>query len=480
MLLAIVFVLLLSLLIVLFVPACNPTLVKKIGLFSSFLVLWLTILCWGSHVPNSYFQSNDLAYWVDTATSSLKWGPVQFGLDEISTPFVLLTALLTPVCIIVSWTTVRHLVREFVFCLLAIHLLLIGVFTSLNVLVFYILFEVILIPMFIIIGVWGSRKERERAAYYFFFFTLAGSLLMLLSIFVLYVVTGTLDYQLLVDTNIPPSIQIWCFLGFFFSLAVKVPKIPFHIWLPQAHVEAPVAGSVILAGILLKLGGYGFIRFSWGLFPDASQYFSPMIMTLSALAVIYASLSTCRQTDAKRLVAYSSVAHMGIVTIGIFSKTIEGIMAAVILMIAHGLVSSGLFIMVTNLYDRFHTKLIRYYRGATYTMPIFSLLFFALILANIAFPISLNFIGEFFSIVSAIQFSWVAIVGPLFGIVLSAAYSLAFYNKVVFGHPSQFTLVTRDLTRREFVSPILLIALTVVLGLAPVSIMASYASPFLI
>ena len=205
-----------------------------------------------------------------------------------------------------------------------------------------------------------------------------------------------------------------------------------------------------------------------------------MIMTLSALAVIYASLSTCRQTDAKRLVAYSSVAHMGIVTIGIFSKTIEGIMAAVILMIAHGLVSSGLFIMVTNLYDRFHTKLIRYYRGATYTMPIFSLLFFGLILANIAFPISLNFIGEFFSIVSAIQFSWVAIVGPLFGIVLSAAYSLAFYNKVVFGHPSQFTLVTRDLTRREFVSPILLIALTVVLGLAPVSIMASYASPFLI
>ena len=205
-----------------------------------------------------------------------------------------------------------------------------------------------------------------------------------------------------------------------------------------------------------------------------------MIMTLSALAVIYASLSTCRQTDAKRLVAYSSVAHMGIVTIGIFSKTIEGIMAAVILMIAHGLVSSGLFIMVTNLYDRFHTKLIRYYRGATYTMPIFSLLFFALILANIAFPISLNFVGEFFSIVSAIQFSWVAIVGPLFGIVLSAAYSLAFYNKVVFGHPSQFTLVTRDLTRREFVSPILLIALTVVLGLAPVSIMASYASPFLI
>ena len=205
-----------------------------------------------------------------------------------------------------------------------------------------------------------------------------------------------------------------------------------------------------------------------------------MIMTLSALAVIYASLSTCRQTDAKRLVAYSSVAHMGIVTIGIFSKTIEGIMAAVILMIAHGLVSSGLFIMVTNLYDRFHTKLIRYYRGATYTMPIFSLLFFGLILANIAFPISLNFIGEFFSIVSAIQFSWVAIVGPLFGIVLSAAYSLAFYNKVVFGHPSQFTLVTRDLTRREFVSPILLIALTVVLGLAPVSIMASYASPFLV
>ncbi len=334
--------------------------------------------------------------------------------------------------------------------------------------------------MFIVIGVWGSRKEKERAAYYFFFYTLVGSLFMLLSIFAIYNFTGTLDYQSLIYLKLPPYLQLWCFLGFFLSLAVKIPMIPFHIWLPQAHVEAPVAGSVILAGILLKLGGYGFIRFSWTLFPQASEYASPIIMLLSAIAIVYASLSTCRQTDAKRLVAYSSVAHMGIVTLGIFSKTVEGIIAAVILMLAHGLVSSGLFIVVTNLYDRFHTKLIRYYKGVSLTMPLFSTLFFILILANIAFPISLNFIGEFISIYSALQYSWLLILPPLVGVVLSASYSLTFYNKISFGQPSHHTILSRDLNRQEIFSPFLLIVLTIILGLTPITTMLSYKLPFVL
>ena len=478
MLIGLIITLSLSSLIICIIPNHRTSLIKKVGLSSSLTALWITISIWIVHTPNTSFQFNKSDLWTDKNVVVLKWGLLHFGLDQISIPFILLTALLTPICILVSWKSIKYLVKEFIVCLLIIHLLLVGVFTSLNILLFYILFEIILIPMFIIIGVWGSRKEKERAAYYFFFYTLVGSLFMLLSIFAIYNYTGTLDYQLLINLELPLHLQFWCFLGFFLSLAVKIPMVPFHIWLPQAHVEAPVAGSVILAGILLKLGGYGFIRFSWNLFPQASEYISPIVMLLSAIAIVYASLSTCRQTDAKRLVAYSSVAHMGIVTLGIFSKTIEGLVAAIILMLAHGLVSSGLFIVVTNLYDRFHTKLIRYYKGVSLTMPLFSTIFFILILANIAFPISLNFIGEFISIYSALQYSWILILPPLIGMVLSASYSLTFYNKISFGQPSQHIVLSRDLNRQEIFSPLLLVILTIILGLIPITTMVSYKLPF--
>nr|YP_009746388.1 NADH dehydrogenase subunit 4 [Chrysaora pacifica]QIH96597.1 NADH dehydrogenase subunit 4 [Chrysaora pacifica] len=480
MLIQLISILVISSLIIWMIPNHKIKTIKRVGLLSSFGALWLTILIWITHFPNPTFQLNNSDLWIDKSSALLKWGPLHFGLDEISIPFLLLTAILTPICILISWNSIKYLVKEFILCLLLIHLILIGVFTSLNILLFYILFEIILIPMFVVIGVWGSRKEKEKAAYYFFFYTLAGSLFMLLSIFAIYNHTGTLDYQSLLNITLPQNIQLWCFLGFFISLAVKIPMVPLHIWLPQAHVEAPVAGSVILAGVLLKLGGYGFIRFSWNLFPEASEYLSPIIMLLSAIAIIYASLSTCRQTDAKRLVAYSSVAHMGIVTLGIFSKTIEGIIAAMILMLAHGLVSSGLFIVVTNLYDRFHTKLIRYYKGITYTMPLFSTIFFVLILANIAFPISLNFIGEFISIFSALQYSQLMIIPPLVGMVLSAAYSLTFFNKIAFGFPSQHTVLSRDLNRRELFSPLLLSILTIILGLTPITIMTSFSLPYIL
>ena len=478
MILAICLVLIISILLITLTGSSNPLTAKKVALASSFLVLWLSLVLWMDHNTQLLFHSSIMAKWFSSMPLSSNWGYLYFGVDQLSLPFILLTALLTPICIIISWNSIIYLVREFLIFLLAIHLLLIGVFTSLNILLFYIMFEGILIPMFLMIGIWGSRKEKERAAFYFFFFTLAGSLFMLLGIFAIYKNTGTLDYSLLSVQTIPSKLQFWVFIGFFLSLAVKIPKIPFHIWLPQAHVEAPVAGSVLLAGVLLKLGGYGFLRFSWTLFPLASQYFSPIVILLGSVAVIYASLSTCRQTDAKKLVAYSSVAHMGLVTIAIFSKTSEGLMAAIILMLAHGFISSGLFITVTNLYDRFHTRIIRYYKGIVYTMPIYSTLFFLLILANIAFPISMNFVGEFMSILSASQFSLLAILCPLAGMILSAGYSLLFYNKISFGYPSLFLQYARDINRRELWPPVILILLAIILGLVPTSLDITLCFPY--
>ena len=466
-----------AILLIIFTDEKDFSRIKRIGLLFSFIALWVSLLLWSFYTFQPLFQFSQSTNWILTYLS-FSWGPLHFGVDKISLPFIVLTGLLTPICILISWNTINYLVKEFILLLLIIHLLLILVFTSLNILLFYIAFEGILIPMFLIIGIWGSRREKERAAYYFFFFTLVGSLFMLLGIFTLYKNYGTLDYHILSICEIPKSLQPWIFMGFFLSLAVKIPKIPAHIWLPQAHVEAPVAGSVLLAGILLKLGGYGFLRFSWTLFPYAAEFYSPLVMLLGSIAVIYASLCTCRQVDAKKLVAYSSVAHMGLVTIAIFSKTPEGLVASIILMVAHGFVSSGLFIVVTNLYDRFHTRIIRYYKGLVYSMPIFSTLFFILILGNIAFPITMNFVGEFVCIVSAAQFSLVAIIAPLIGMVLSGAYSLLLFNKSSFGFPSQFTIFSRDLTRREFQAPITLILFTIFLGLNPTILTYNLTSPF--
>nr|YP_010323270.1 NADH dehydrogenase subunit 4 [Leptophyton benayahui]UKP88405.1 NADH dehydrogenase subunit 4 [Leptophyton benayahui] len=390
-----------------------------------------------------------------------------FAIDGISAFFIVLSTLLVPICILVSWRAPLFLVKEFVIALLGIELLLIGVFSTLNLLVFYVLFESILIPMFILIGVWGTRPEKTRAAYYFFFYTLAGSVLMLISIATIYRITGTIDYLSLTNIQILPPIQTWLFIGFFLSLAVKIPMIPFHIWLPLAHVEAPLAGSVILAGILLKLGGYGFIRFAWPLFPEATEYLAPIILTLSLIGVIYGSLSTCRQVDAKRLIAYSSVAHMGIVTIGLFTHTIEGLIASVFLMIAHGVVSPALFMAVTTLYERHNTRLIRYYRGVSTVMPLFSLGFLLFTLANIAVPLSCNFVGEFLGLVAAFSTSTSLGVLASTSIVIGAAYSLYLYNRVCFGQLSPYLVFTRDLSRREFHGQLPLIILVVLLGVAP-------------
>lgn len=437
----------------------------KIGLAWSLLTLTATILLWASFDGEGQFQAIKKLDWIYNFEPI--FGPSIFAVDGISIFFIVLTALLTPICIIISLNSIKYLVKEFILCILLIEFLLMGVFTVLDLVGFYILFEGVLIPMFLIIGIWGSREEKIQASYYFFFYTFIGSVFMLLAIFVLYSYAGTTDYQALCSLRFENSLQYFIFLGFFFGLAIKIPKMPFHIWLPQAHVEAPVAGSVILAGVLLKLGGYGFMRFSWPLLPDASEYFSPLIQTLSIFAIIYGSLTTCRQVDFKRIIAYSSVAHMGLVTLGIFSHTIQGLVAAVFLMLAHGLVSSALFIAVTYLYDRFHTRLVKYYRGAAVIMPLYGALLLVLLLANASIPLSCNFVGEFMSLLAAWEYSFIVAGLASLGVVLSAAYSIYLYNRICFGGPSKYLYFKRDLNRREFYALIPLVIIIYLMGIFP-------------
>lgn len=439
---------------------------NKLSLFWSILMLIYFIVILGFYDVKNWFQYSLELKWLYNI-SGLSWGDIIISIDGISLLFIGLSIILIPVCIIMSWNIINYLRKEFLISLNVILLLLIGVFTVLDILVFYILFEAILIPMFLIIGLWGSREEKVKAAFYFFFYTLIGSLLMLLSIFKIYSITGTTNYLEIININIPMNLQFWLFLGFFFSLAVKIPMIPFHIWLPQAHVEAPVSGSVLLAGILLKLGGYGFIRFGYPIFPDASNYFSPFIIIVSLIAIIYGGLTTCRQTDIKRLVAYSSVSHMGLVTLAIFSHSIEGVIASIVMMIAHGLVSSGLFMSASVLYVRHHSRILRYYRGIVFTMPIFSTVNLVFILANIGFPISFNFIAEFFSIVTAFNYSYIVGLLTCLGCIISTIYALYFYNRIHFGVTSLHLIFSREMEEYEFQGFIPLIILTLILGLFP-------------
>nr|QJS34588.1 NADH dehydrogenase subunit 4 [Phanopathes sp. NB-2020] len=448
-------------------PRDNDVKLKRTALEWSLATLTATLILWGAFDSEGQFQTINQTEWIVSPTFNFQWGPILLAVDGISLFFLILTALLIPICILISWDSIKYLLKEFLLCLLFLEVLLMGVFAALDLLLFYILFEGILIPMFLLIGIWGSREEKVRASYYFFFYTFIGSVFMLLGIFQLYSYTGTTDYQTLLNIKLPTSIQKWVFAGFFLSLAVKIPQIPFHIWLPQAHVEAPVSGSVILAGVLLKLGGYGFLRFSWPILPAASEYFAPLIITLSVIAIIYGGLTTCRQVDFKRLIAYSSVAHMGLVTLGLFTHTVEGLVAAVFMMLAHGLVSSALFIAVTFLYERHHTRLIKYYRGVSITMPIFAILMLVLTLTNMGIPLSCNFVAEFFSLLAAFKYNLGLGVLAASGMVWSAAYSLYLYNRICFGNASNYLLFTRDLSRREVLVVSPLIMLIFFLGVLP-------------
>jgi NADH-quinone oxidoreductase subunit M len=354
------------------------------------------------------------------------------GVDGISMPFVLLSTLLTPLSILASWRAITHRVREYMIAFLVLETMMVGMFVSLDMLMFYLFFEAVLIPMFLIIGIWGGPR-RVYAAFKFFLYTLLGSVLMLVCMLAMYIDAGTTDIPALTAHQFAESMQTWLFLGFLASFAVKVPMWPVHTWLPDAHVEAPTAGSMILAGVLLKMGGYGFLRFSLPMFPLASEFFAPLIFTLSIIAVIYTSLVALAQSDMKKMIAYSSVAHMGFVTIGIFTMTEQGLAGAMFQMISHGLVSAALFFCVGVVYDRLHTREISAYGGVATVMPRYAVFFMFMMLASVGLPGTSGFVGEMLVLVGAWRASsWVAFFTAT-GLVLGATYMLWLYRRVMFG-----------------------------------------------
>ena len=409
--------------------------------------------------PNFQFTEN--YFWINSGIS------YHLGVDGISILLVILTTFLMPFCILASFESIKVSLKEYLIAFLILETLMIGVFCSLDLILFYLFFEGGLIPMFLIIGIWGGER-RVYSTFKFFLFTLAGSVFMLLAIIAIYIEAGTTDIVYLLQYDIDPSLQYIFWLAFFASFAVKIPMWPVHTWLPDAHVEAPTAGSVILAGVLLKMAGYGFIRFSLGMFPIASSYFAPLIFTLSIIAIIYASLIALVQKDMKKLIAYSSVAHMGFVTLGIFTFTLQGIEGAMIQMISHGIVSAALFLCVGVVYDRIHTREIERYGGLVNRMPLYSFVFMIFIMGSIGLPGTSGFVGEFLVLLAIFSVNTYFAVFATTGVVLAAAYSLWLYRKVIFGSLIKEDLLEiLDLSRREIIILFPLAFLTIFFGFYP-------------
>jgi len=394
----------------------------------------------------------------------------RMGVDGISILFVLLTAFLMPICIAASWTSIEKRVPEYMVAFLVLETLVIGVFCALDLVLFYLFFEFGLVPMFLIIGIWGG-KNRVYAAYKFFLYTLLGSVLMLAAILVMISIAGTSSIPELMSYKFDENLQTWLWLAFFASFAVKMPMWPVHTWLPDAHVEAPTAGSVILAGILLKMGGYGFLRFSLPMFPQASDLFTPLVFALSVIAVVYTSLVAFRQTDIKKLIAYSSVAHMGFVTMGIFAGNAIGVQGAIFQMLSHGVISGALFLCVGVVYDRMHTREIAFYGGLVNRMPWYAATFLLFTMGNVGLPGTSGFIGEITTMVGVYEIStWTAIVAAT-GIIFSAVYALTLYKRVVFGEITNPALADiTDLDWREVAIFAPLIAMTLYLGVYPAAV----------
>jgi NADH-quinone oxidoreductase subunit M len=435
------------------------------ALWTSLIVLALSLILWVK------FDQTEPGF---QFVEDVKWLPdygvgYKMGVDGISVLFVLLSTLLTPICILSSWDVITRSVREYMLTFLILETMMVGIFCALDFVVFYIFFEGVLVPMFLIIGVWGGER-RVYSAFKFFLFTFAGSVLMLLALLAMWFQAGTSDITVLLKTPFPPAMQTWLFLAFFASFAVKVPMWPVHTWLPDAHVEAPTAGSVILAGVLLKLGAYGFLRFSVPMLPQASAEFAPFIFTLSVVAVIYTSFVALAQEDMKKLIAYSSVAHMGVVTIGIFTFNIQGVQGALFQMLSHGVVSAALFLIVGVLYDRLHTHEIARFSGLADRMPVYALVFALFMMATNGLPGTSGFIGEFLVIVGAMQVNfWLALLGAM-GMILGAAYMLYLYRRVIFGRLTKADLRgILDLSPREIAIFAPLAVLTLWMGIYPSS-----------
>jgi NADH-quinone oxidoreductase subunit M len=435
---------------------------RNVSLWTALIVFVLTLLLWaGFDNTTAAFQFVEKTRWLDASIS------YHLGVDGISMLFVVLTGLLTPICILASWESIQDRVKEYMIAFLIMETLMMGVFCSLDFVLFYLFFEGGLIPMFLIIGIWGGER-RVYATFKFFLYTLLGSVLLLLAVLAMYIEVGTTDIPTLMAHGFDPELQRWLWLAFLASFAVKMPMWPVHTWLPDAHVEAPTAGSVILAAILLKMGGYGFLRFSIPMLPDATEYFTPLIFTLSVIAVIYASLVALMQEDMKKLIAYSSVAHMGFVTIGIFTLTRQGIEGGIMQMISHGLVSAGLFLCVGVIYDRIHTRQIVRYGGLVNRMPIYAFTFMVFTLANVGLPGTSGFVGEILVLIGAFQVNtWVAALATT-GIVLSAAYALWLYRRIMFGEITRNDLrEILDMNRREVLVFAPLIATVILFGIYP-------------
>jgi NADH-quinone oxidoreductase subunit M len=408
----------------------------------------------------SEFQFVDRAAWLSNVIS------YHVGVDGISLPFVILTTALMPIAIIASWRPIQRRVKEYMIAFLVLETLMVGTFCALDLTVFYLFFEGGLIPMFLIIGVWGGPR-RVYASFKFFLYTFLGSVLMLLAIMALYWDAGTTDIPILLRHAFPRSLQTWAWLAFFASFAVKMPMWPVHTWLPDAHVEAPTAGSVILAAILLKMGGYGFLRFSLPMFPAASEQFAPLVFTLSVVAIIYTSLVALVQEDMKKLIAYSSVAHMGFVTMGIFALTTQGIAGGIFQMVSHGIISGALFLCVGVVYDRMHTREIAAYGGLVNRMPLYALAFMVFTLANIGLPGTSGFVGEFLTLIGTFRVNTQVATLATLGVILSAAYALWLYRKVIFGNLKPSLAGILDLDGREILVLTPLIVLTILFGVYP-------------
>ena len=441
-----------------------------ISLFSSIATFFLSLFLWYSlDINSSEFQFVEEKSWIN---SFIKF---KLGIDGISILFIVLTTFITPICIISCVNSVKVRVKEFLIAILILETFMIGVFCSLDLVIFYLFFEAGLIPMFLIIGVWGGPR-RVYSAFKFFLFTLLGSVLMLIAIIVIYWLTGTTDITQIYEIKIPKEYQNILWLAFFSSFAVKMPMWPVHTWLPDAHVEAPTAGSVILAAILLKMAGYGFLRFSIPMFPIASEYFTPLIYTLSIIAIIYTSLVALMQDDMKKLIAYSSVAHMGYVTLGIFTLTKQGIEGSIYQMISHGLISAALFLSVGVVYDRLHSRMISTYGGLVNYIPKYSFLFLIFALAALGLPGTSGFLGEFLVLIGTFKKSYLAAILATFGVVLGAAYMLWLTKRVIFGVTNNSEIKNlNDVNKSEIVMLVTLAFLIVFFGFYPLPLMETFS-----
>ncbi len=443
----------------------SVSLLVTVGTFLLSLFIWI-----GFDNANPGFQMVEKHAWLNTGIS------YHMGVDGISMLFIILTTFLMPFTVLASWYAIENRIKEYMIAFLILETLMIGVFTSLDIVLFYVFFEAGLIPMFIIIGVWGG-KDRVYASYKFFLYTLLGSVLMLLAIMAMYWDAGTTSIPELLQHQFPASMQTWLWLAFFASFAVKMPMWPVHTWLPDAHVQAPTAGSVILAGILLKLGGYGLIRFSLAMFPVASDFFAPFVFTLSVIAIIYTSLVAMMQEDMKKLIAYSSVAHMGYVTMGVFAANVQGVQGALFQMLSHGIVSGALFLCVGVVYDRLHTREIDAYGGLVNNMPKYALAFMVFTMANVGLPGTSGFVGEFLTLLGAFKANTYVALFATTGVILSAAYALWLYRRVVFGALEKEKLkALLDLSAREKLILYPLAIVTIFFGVYPAPVFDATAA----